>query len=102
VAIGAPFVGLQSGDCTSSGIFLDWSGTRDCSEAGQVFVRSWSGSTWAPVGQSIVGESRSRLGWSVDISADGSTMVAGAPKAGLAFYGLINPGEVRMYRLDGA
>jgi hypothetical protein len=102
VAIGAPFVGLQSGDCTSSGIFLDWSGSRDCSEAGQVFVRSWSGSTWAPVGQSIVGESRSRLGWSVDISADGSTMVAGAPKAGLAFYGLINPGEVRMYRLDGA
>ncbi|MBU3689313.1 MAG: hypothetical protein B7C54_11320 [Acidimicrobiales bacterium mtb01] len=106
VAIGAPFVGRSYDDCLAGDAVFDRNGNRDCMEAGQVLVRSWSGSTWTPVGQSILGGSRSQLGWSVDISADGSTLVAGAPRAGYAsigtIAGLVSRGEVRMYRLDGA
>lgn len=50
------------------------------SDAGTVQVHAWNGTGWEQRGASIVGQaSQDNLGWSVDLSADGSVVAVGTP-----------------------
>lgn len=63
--------------------------------SGQVLVFGWSGSEWVQMGGTINGENAGdRFGTSVSLSADGTTLVAGAPENdGSA----TNSGQARIY-----
>ena len=64
------------------------------STLGRVRVWDWSGTGWAQVGADIVGpSSSSKFGESVDISANGASIVVGAPHT------FSNPGSARAYSL---
>ena len=67
-------------------------------EGGRADVRRWSTDSWTPVGLPIPGDSRRRVGYSVDMSDDGTVVVLGAPGVSWpldVFYS----GELREYRL---
>ena len=58
-------------------------GPADASSVGAVWAFTRSGSTWTQQGAKLTGSGESgagALGWSVALSADGSTALAGAPK----------------------
>ena len=65
---------------------------------GEMIVYEWSGNNWSQKGSSIVGSSCC-TGETVDVSADGNTIVAGAPREN-------GPGDdrgvVRVYEWDGS
>ena len=67
------------------------------SNAGQVRVYRWSGSTWTQQGIDIDGEAAGDYsGFSVAMSADGSTVAIGAPFNG------VSSGQVRVYSWNGS
>ncbi len=68
-------------------------------DAGHVRVYEWNGNAWVQKGTDINGEAAGDYtGWSVDLSADGNTMVVGAP-----LNGGIGPtaGHVRIFEWNG-
>ena len=81
VAIGAP---------GNDGVALD---------AGQVRVFSWSGTTWTGQGTDLDGEGPSdQFGYSVAMSADGLSVVIGAPTSDI---GGVDRGRVRVFSWNG-
>ena len=71
------------------------------SDAGQVEVYKWDGSTWDTIGDSIDGTSAGdKFGWSVAMSADGNTVAIGAPYYDDTPNG--NEGQVIVYKWDGS
>jgi hypothetical protein len=82
VAIGAPFNDGNGGN------------------SGQVRVYTWNGSTWIQRGGDIDGEAAGDFsGWSVALSADGTTVAIGAPNNDANG---TNAGQVRVYTWDGS
>lgn len=66
-------------------------------DAGHVRVFEWDSSGWAQVGGDIEGDQRrGNFGRSVAISANGETVIAGAPLAN------DSAGDARVFRWDGA
>eukprot|EP00978_Attheya_sp_CCMP212_P034553 scaffold145238_cov50-Attheya_sp.AAC.1 len=80
------FDGEESWDRLGYSLAIDSTGTRIAfgipyknEDAGAVRVFEYDGSEWAQVGADISGKSLGALfGWSLDMSADGKTIVAGA------------------------
>ncbi|MBU3689384.1 MAG: hypothetical protein B7C54_03775 [Acidimicrobiales bacterium mtb01] len=70
-----------------------------------VSVWKWQGSSWIPRGASILDEQDEEfLGWSVDLSADGDVLAAGAPQhdnVGDGEMPLPNSGLIRVYDWTG-
>jgi len=81
---GQALVGNASGDKFGVDISLNSTGealvvgAQGLSYKGEVRIFDWNGTTWTPKGAHINGEGDEELGLSVDISADGNTVVAGA------------------------
>lgn len=74
--------------------------SANSSSAGHVRVYEWNGSAWAQKGSDIDGESSSdQSGHAIDISADGLTLIIGAPKND---DGGSDAGHVRIYEWDGS
>jgi len=82
VAIGAPFNGGGG------------------AESGHTRVYRWNGSGWTQKGSDINGEAANdQSGYAVSISADGNTMIIGAPNnSGIG----TDAGHARIYQWDGA
>ena len=95
VQAGADFVGEAAEDRFGNTVAISEDGNRivigghlndgNGMTAGHVRVFDWTGTQWAQAGTDIEGaEAFEQLGRSVAISADGTTVVAGAPLAGAA------------------
>lgn len=80
---------------SSDGTALVVGGQAWANDTGIVRMYGWDGTDWVQRGTSLEGVNIDRLGSSVSMSADGNTMVIGAPNA-LAFAGL-----VRVFDWDG-
>jgi hypothetical protein len=73
----------------------------DVVDSGSVRVYRLDGNQWSQVGQEINGlESVNRFGFSLDMNADGTVIVAGAPNAN-ANADTPRAGQVRVFRNDG-
>jgi len=84
VAVGSPYYDISGG-----------------TNIGQMRVFSWSGSTWMPRGNAIIGKSMGdRSGWSANMSADGTVMAIGAPFSD-GSGNAIDSGHVRVYGWNG-
>lgn len=67
--------------------------------AGKIFVYEWNGSAWVAKGSGIPGETGSNhFGDALDLSADGNTVVGGAPGNDGTGY---NAGHARVFHWDG-
>ena len=108
--LGADIDGEAAGDYSGAAVSLSTDGSTvaiggrfndgNGSNAGHVRVYSWGGSAWTQLGADIDGEAANdRSGWSVSLSADGSTVAIGA------YYNDgngINAGHVRVYSWGGS
>ncbi len=62
--------------------------------SGAVRIYSWDGTAWIKLGNSIIGQSLSRFGWSVSINNTGNIIAAGGPLKGAT--GVSN-GHIKIY-----
>ena len=104
---GADIDGEAAGDSSGMSVSLSSGGSTvaigaggNDNSSGHVRIYAWNGSSWNPWGQDIDGEAEGdESGWSVSLSADGSTVAIGAAEnAGNG----TNSGHVRIYAWDGS
>lgn len=65
---------------------------------GTVRVYEYNGTAWTQIGEDIVGEAGSLLGWNVSLSANGNTLAVGMPFSSING---LRSGEARVYRNTG-
>lgn len=108
--VGAEILGVANSDYFGEAVSMDSSGTRvaigargnDISApwAGHVRIFDFVNGMWQQVGATIYGESSNdQSGGSVDISADGQTVIIGSKKASNGGSG---SGQARIFKYDGA
>jgi len=89
-----------SSDGTIVAIGAPYNSSGNGSQAGQVRIFKWNGSSWSQLGSDINGEAEANLsGWSVALSSDGTCVAIGAP------YNNDNgseSGQVRIYKWNGS
>lgn len=75
-------------------------GSPYADDPGEVNVFEYNGEDWVQLGGSISGQSQFELfGWDVDLSNDGTTLIAGAPANGDAE---VQTGEAMVFQWDGS
>lgn len=108
--IGADIDGEAAGDNSGYSVSMNSDGNRvsvgaisndgNGTDAGQVRVFEFDGTNWIQIGSDINGDNPGDgFGLSVDMSADGNTIVVGGP---FASENGANSGEAKIYRFDGA
>ena len=102
--------GVNAGDRNGQSVSLSADGNTlavgapfnsdSASSSGQARVFDWNGSAWVQKGTSLNGDAVSNwFGWSIALSTDGNTLVAGAPMSdGIGS----NSGETKIYEWDGS
>ena len=102
VQVGSSILGLSGGfgyalSCTPDGSRFIAGAAGKNSNSGSVSVFSWTGSTWSLLGSEILGNSGEYFGEGVDISSNGSRIIAGGigPTPGLN-------GVIRVYDWSGS
>ena len=104
VSVGTPLTGQGSSDSYGTHMDLSADGNRLAVGAanydvgantneGYFEVYDWTGSDWARIGTSIYGENSQRLGSSIALSNDGTTLAVGA------LGDISTDGTVRVYRV---
>lgn len=109
--MGADIDGDSIGDLCGFWIDLDSAGTvlaigavgneDGGTNAGQVRVFAWDGNSWNQKGNDIDGLAGEDFGYSLDLSADGNTMVVGLPRSPGLSSGT-EVGGVRVYTWNGS
>ena len=107
--IGSDIDGETTNDQSGYSVAMSADGTRiaigarynddNGNDAGQVRIYTWNGTNWTQTGADINGKAANdRSGWSVAMSADGTSIAIGAPYNDDSSD---NAGDVRIYRWDG-
>ena len=90
VAIGSP-TRRQGGSCDS------------VTDRGMVSVYQYSGGSWSQLGSDLNSDSNDQLGYSVDLSSDGTIVAAGGPYFEFTEGGQnVSPGRVKVYQFSGS